>query len=111
MTIKIDNPSGESGWLSIPKEAWLQAIKEQKLTFSEFCLYLYLASNPHKEIIHLDRKMFEDDTGYKKTSYHDGLRSLQDKGYLIQIAENSYRFSVTPQSINEPYQEKMFGES
>lgn len=111
MNILIHNSSGCSNCLSVPTEDWQKAIKEEHLTLSAFCLYLFLADHNDKELIDLDRKMFEDATGFKKTSYNDAIRSLKDKGYLIQISEQCFAFYTSPLRVGGSVPEYMFGEA
>lgn len=109
MKIKSNITCSQSNCLSLPAEDWKAAIKQEHLTLSEFSLYLFLAEH-NKESFDLDRKMFEDATGYKKTSYNDAIRSLKDKGYLIQKSENCFAFYTTPLRVNSKVSEYMFSE-
>ena len=110
MNIQINNPCSQPACLSLPTENWQKAIKEEHLNLSAFCLYLYLANHKDRELINLDRKMFEDATGYKKTSFNDAVRMLKDKGYLIQKTDILFDFYTAPCRINGVVPKYMFGE-
>ena len=110
MIIRINNPEGNNDHLSIPKNCWEKAIKEEQLTRAEFCLFLYLANHADKKLIDLNRDQFEEVTGYKKTAYNDALRTLKEKGYLIQKGEYQYDFYIMPFLIDGKIPEYMFGE-
>lgn len=110
MDIRIHNSIGLSDHLSVPSHDWQRAIKDEHLSLSEFCLYLFLADHANGDKINLSREMFEDVCGYKKTSYNDAIRTLKEKGYLVQTAEHQYEFHTKPQRINGRVPSYMFGE-
>ena len=110
MNIRIHNSIGRSNHLSVPSDDWQRAIKDERLSLSEFCLYLFLASHADGGRINLSREIFEEACGYKKTSYNDAIRTLKEKGYLVQTAEHQYEFHTKPQRINGRIPAYMFGE-
>ena len=110
MYIRINNQFGSSDFLAIPSEHWTNAIKSEHLTFSAFCLYLYLANHKDQERINLNREMYEASTGYKKTSYNDAIRTLISKGFLVQVADHLYDFHTAPYRVNGEIPKYMFGE-
>ena len=69
-----------------------------------------LSKQREYERIDLSREMFEKSCGYKKTSYNDAIRTLKEKGYLVQTAEHQYEFHTKPQRINGRIPAYMFGE-
>ena len=110
VVVRIHNSKGNNEQLVIPKDCWQRAVKKERLTYSEFCLYLYLASHEDNEVVDLALEKFEKDTGYKKTSYNDAIRTLRKKGFLTQIYENRYEFHLTPLRIDGEVPQYMFGE-
>ena len=110
MDIRIHNSIGRYDHLSVPSVDWQRAIRDEHLSLSEFCLYLFLADHADRDKIDLSREMFEAACGYKKTSYNDAIRTLMQKGYLVQTAEHQYEFHTKPQRINGRIPAYMFGE-
>lgn len=82
-------------FLQIGISEWQEACKNLK-TLSAFCLYLYLAGNSDKFNFELSKEAFANATGFKKTSYHDGLKKLQDLGYLVHAGGNRWLFYTSP---------------
>lgn len=82
-------------FLQIGIAEWQEACKKLK-SLSAFCLYLYLAGNSDKFKLELSKEAFENATGFKKTSYHDGLKKLQDLGYLVHAGGNKWLFYTSP---------------
>ena len=62
MKVKIINTNGSNDCLSIPKDCWIGAVKDDSLTRAELCLYLFLANHADKEHVDLNREVFEDTT-------------------------------------------------
>lgn len=80
------------------------------MTRSELCLYLFLANHADKEHIDLNKEVFEDATGYKKTAFNDAVRTLKAKGYLIQVSEHQFVFYTAPFRFNGKVPNYMFEE-
>ena len=83
MNIRTHNSLGRSDRLYIFNDHWQKAVKKDHLNYSAFCLYLFLSGHENKEMIEIDKEIFEVSTGYKKTAYNDAIRTLREKGYLI----------------------------
>lgn len=111
MNVKINNENGNSDMLTLPRYNWQKAIKEEHLTRSAICLYLFFANHKDQERVALDRKTFEEATGNKRTAYYNAVRALKAKGYLIQVSENNYNFYTVPQRVDGKVPEYLFGEN
>ena len=61
-------------------------------------------------MIEIDKEIFEVSTGYKKTAYNDAIRTLREKGYLIQSGENRFDFYSSPHLVDGKIPPYMFGE-
>lgn len=74
----------------------------QDLKGSGLKMWLYFNKNQDKYTFELSRKACEE-WGIKKDSYYDGLRNLEEKGYLRQSHQGSnfYQFYETPRSENQ----------
>ena len=92
--VKVHKSKYNSHFLQIGISEWQEAIKA--MCQSEFALYLYLAGNADGFNLELSQKAFENATGYKKSSYHDALKKLEQLGYLIQIQGNVWEFYTSP---------------
>lgn len=86
----------KDNFLQIGIDEWQKAVRDEKLNYSEFCLYLYLAGNMNDFRLELSQSAFQNATGYRKTSFHDAVKGLIEKGYLVQRMNNSYEFHTTP---------------
>ena len=73
------------------------------MTRAELCLYLFLANHADQEHFDLNKEVFEDATGYKKTA-------LKAKGYLIQVSEHRFVFYTVPFRVNGKVPNYMFEE-
>ncbi|MDL2237048.1 helix-turn-helix domain-containing protein [Christensenellaceae bacterium OttesenSCG-928-K19] len=92
--ILIQKQKYESRFLQIGIEEWQNAGKD--LNYSEFKLYLYLASNKDGFPLELSQKAVENATGIKKSSYHDAFKKLLKRGYISSVHGNKYYFFTTP---------------
>ena len=110
MKVKTNNPNGSNDCLSIAKDCWIGAVKDEQLTRAELCLYFFLANHADKEHVILNKEVFEEATGYKKTAYTDAIRTLKEKGYLIQVSAYLYVFYTAPYRVNGKVPNYMFGE-
>lgn len=110
MIIRIHNSIGRSDRLYLFNDHWQKAVKKEHLNYSAFCLYLFLAGHQNKEKIEMNKEIFEESTGYKKTAYNDAIRTLREKGYLIQIGENRFDFYTSPHLVDGKIPPYMFGE-
>ena len=108
--IKIHNPNGNNDCLSLPNDCWQRAIKDEQLTRAELALYFFLASHSDNESIDLNRKLFEEATGYKKTVYNSAILTLKAKGYLIKKWENQYDFHIAPLRVDGQIPNFIFSE-
>ena len=90
----INKPSYTEKFLQIGISEWQEAMS--KMNYSTFCLYLYLAGNMNGFNLELSKEAFANATGFKKTSYHDGLKKLQDLGYLVHAHGNKWLFYTAP---------------
>ena len=80
------------------------------MTRAELCLYLFLANHADQEHFDLNKEVFEDATGYKKTAFNDAVRTLKAKGYLIQVSEHRFVFYTVPFRVNGKVPNYMFEE-
>ena len=110
MNIRTHNSLGRSDRLYIFNDHWQKAVKKDHLSYSAFCLYLFLSGHENKEMIEIDKEIFEVSTGYKKTAYNDAIRTLREKGYLIQSGENRFDFYSSPHLVDGKIPPYMFGE-
>ena len=110
MEIRIHNSIGRSDRLYLFNDHWQKAVKKENLTYSAFCLYLFLSGHDNKEKIDMNKEIFEKGTGYKKTSYCEAIRTLKEKGYLIQIGEDRFDFYTSPHLVDGKIPSYMFGE-
>ncbi len=108
--IKIYNPNSKNDCLSLPNDCWQRAIKDEQLTRAELALYLFLASHADNESIDLNRKLFEEATGYKKTVYNSAILTWKAKGYLIKKWENQYDFHIAPLRVDGQIPNFIFSE-
>lgn len=76
-------------------DALQNAMKDLK--GSSLKMWLYLNKNQERYTFELSRKACLE-WGIKKDSYYDGLRDLQEKGYLVQARDGSnfYTFYESP---------------
>ena len=87
-------------FLQIGISEWQEASKRLK-SLSSFCLYLYLAGNSNNFNLELSKEAFENATGFRKTSYHDGLKKLENLGYLVHAGGNKWLFYTSPVLFGE----------
>lgn len=81
-------------------DALQQAMRDLK--GSGLKMWLYFNKNQNNYTFELSRKACEE-WGIKKDSYYDGLRKLEEKGYLRQSHQGSnfYQFYETPRTENQ----------
>lgn len=83
-------------YAKINKEALLQAM--QKLTPTNFEVWLYLASQQNNYTFAFSPAAVTEETGLKKSALQEGIRVLIKEKYLIQREDNSniYDFYELP---------------
>lgn len=59
-------------------------------------LYLYLASNADNYTLALSQAAVREAVGMARTTYHDQVQVLIDKGYLVLSHGNTYDFYEVP---------------
>ena len=90
----IKKPKYTDHFLQLGISEWQEA--QSRMNYSTFCLYLYLAGNMNDFHLELSKEAFTNATGFKKTSYHDGLKKLQELGYLVHAQGNQWLFYTSP---------------
>lgn len=94
--IHINKQKYEANFLQIGIDEWQEALKLFDKKASVFCLYLYLAGNKDGYNLELSKEAFEKATGFKKSSYCDGINKLIELGYLVHKQGNIYDFFTRP---------------
>lgn len=67
------------------------------MRYHAFALYLYLASNADGYELALSPTAINMEIGMARSTYHDQLQVLINKGYLVRSHGNTYEFFEKPQ--------------
>lgn len=96
VTIHKKKGSADQPFLQLINSEWQQAAKE--LTGAEFKLYIYLAANADGFELALSRKDVINCTGISDDAYDRAIKSLIQKGYLVNSHSNRYEFNTSPEN-------------
>lgn len=96
--VKIKKPRYKENFLQIGKDEWLEAFNSTSPT--TFKLYLYLSGNSDGFNLELSQVAVENAIGLSRASYHRGVSSLMELGYLVKVGGNIYAFYTSPQKVN-----------
>ena len=94
--IRIQRKKYQKNFLQIGSDEWHEAVNT--LRPSAFTIYLYLADNRDGFLLEMSAVTIEKLFGIKKSSYHNALKELEEKGYLQKEQGNTYSFSSSPNS-------------
>ena len=94
--IRIQRKKYQKNFLQIGSDEWHEAVNN--LRPSAFTIYLYLADNRDGFLLEMSAVTIEKLFGIKKSSYHNALKELEEKGYLQKEQGNTYSFSSSPNS-------------
>ena len=94
--IRIQRKKYQKNFLQIGSDEWREAVNN--LRPSAFTIYLYLADNRDGFLLEMSAVTIEKLFGIKKSSYHNALKELEEKGYLQKEQGNTYSFSSSPNS-------------
>ena len=83
-----------SDFLGIKNENWQAACRD--LRPHAFVLYLYLASNKDNYNLALSPAAVAEAIGMPRSTYHDQIKVLISKGYLVPSHGNTYDFYEKP---------------
>ena len=92
-----DKDKKEGNFLLVKQENWYAANKD--LGPYGLQLYLYIAGNKDGFDLALSQEAAEEEAGIKKTTFHNYVNIMIEKGYLVQRGEGSnlYDFYEIPQ--------------
>lgn len=94
-TVKIHREDIKTDFLGIKNENWMAAARD--LRAHAFLLYLYFASNANNFSLALSQKAVQEAIGMPRSTYHDQIKVLVNKGYLVETSSNHYDFFEKPQ--------------
>ena len=94
-SVRIHREAARSDFLGIKNENWQAAARD--LRPHALLLYLYLASNADNYTLALSQAAVREAVGMARTTYHDQVQVLIDKGYLVLSHGNTYDFYEVPQ--------------
>ena len=86
-------------YLGINKEVFFEACKN--LTPYELKLYLYLACNMNNYKLRLSQVAVNEAINMPRSTYHDQVKNLVNKGYLVEQSGNTYIFYEMPRKQSE----------
>lgn len=92
--ITVHRETVEKDFLCIKNEHWKRANKD--LTPFGLQLYLYFASNKDGYNFNLSQEDAERDAGIRRTTFHNYINLMIDKGYLVKSKGNCYDFYEVP---------------
>ena len=97
--ITIHREKVENDFLCIKNENWKRANRD--LTPFGLQLYLYFASNKDGYNFDLSAEHADRDANIKRTSFHNYINLMIQKGYLVKGKGNCYDFYEVPQPVND----------
>lgn len=80
--------------MCIKNENWKRANRD--LTPYGLQLYLYFASNKDGYNFNLSQEDAEQDAGIRRTTFHNYINLMIEKGYLVKSKGNCYDFYEVP---------------
>lgn len=92
--ITVHREKAVKDFLCIKNENWLRANKE--LSPYGLQLYLYLASNADGYNFNLSQEEVEKNAGIRRTTFHNYINLMIEKGYLVKSKGNCYDFYEVP---------------
>ena len=97
-TVCVHREPAKKDFLGIKNENWQAAARN--LRPHALLLYLYLAANADNYVLALSPAAVRQSIGMARSTYHDQVQVLIDKGYLVPANGNSFDFYETPHFNN-----------
>ena len=92
--ITVHRETVEKDFLCIKNENWKRANRD--LTPYGLQLYLYFASNKDGYNFNLSQEDAERDASIRRTTFHNYVNLMIEKGYLVKSKGNCYDFYEVP---------------
>ncbi len=97
--VTVNRRVAKNNFTNIPNSSAIKAMSN--LSGNEFKLWFYFMKNTNKYAFALSQVDVGKTTGVGKTSYHDCMKKLIEKGYLIKTGKgNFYNFYEVPKAMN-----------
>lgn len=106
-TVKIHREAVKKNFLGIKNENWTAAARN--LGAHAFMLYMYFAANADNFNLALSPVAVNEAIGMPRSTYHDQVRKLVNKGYLVPSHGNTYDFYEVPQQKKDNFEEPSIG--